>query len=61
MLVFPVGVEHALDVSVHRPHHANAREDRRAVMFCNQYWRSCVGGASSHPITPNAKTIMGGH
>jgi hypothetical protein len=28
MMVFAIGIEHALDVAIDRPHDANAREQR---------------------------------
>jgi hypothetical protein len=36
MMVLPVGVEHALDVPVQRPHDADARKHRRAAPV---FWR----------------------
>jgi hypothetical protein len=43
MLVFPVGVEHALDVTVYGSHDADPGEHRRSVMFCNQQERLHCG------------------
>jgi hypothetical protein len=39
MLVFPVGVEHALDVTVQCQHHAYPGEHRWPVTLCNQQQR----------------------
>jgi hypothetical protein len=36
MLLFARRVEHALDVTVYCPHHANPREHRWPVLFRNQ-------------------------
>jgi hypothetical protein len=33
MMIFAIGVEYPLDVPVQRPHDADAREHRRAVLF----------------------------
>jgi hypothetical protein len=39
MVVFAIGIEHALDVTVQRPHNANAGEHRRAVQRRNEHQR----------------------
>jgi hypothetical protein len=39
MRVFPIWIKHPLDVPVQRPHHAYAREHRRATQLGNQYQR----------------------
>jgi hypothetical protein len=36
MVVFAIGIEHALDVSIQRPHDADARHHRAAVAFGDQ-------------------------
>jgi hypothetical protein len=36
MMVFAVGIEHPLDVTVQGPHDADAREHRRAVLVDDQ-------------------------
>jgi hypothetical protein len=41
MRVFPVGVEHALDVPVQRPHDADPRQHRRPAALRDQQQR-CV-------------------
>lgn len=39
MMVFPVGIEHSLDVPIKRPHDADTREHRRPAMFCDEEQR----------------------
>jgi len=36
MMVFPIGVEHTLDVTVERPHNADARKHCRPIVFRDQ-------------------------
>jgi hypothetical protein len=38
-MIFPVGIEHALDVTVQRLHHADARKHRITVVLGDQQQR----------------------
>jgi hypothetical protein len=51
MIVFAVGVEHALDVPVHGPHDANAREHRRPAGH--------PGGLFYHSRVTSGKSVIG--
>jgi hypothetical protein len=58
MRVFPDWVEHALDVTVQRPHDADPGEHRRPIMFRNQQEPSIAACHSSASCSALGNAVM---